>query len=98
MQRGARRARTPLPPWLHPGREAANLVGLDPDHQALLAGLAVRVLVRSEKSLGELIDVGVRAGLRQGGVPMDDHVRLRVVAVLDGDDDAVVTPKILRLL
>src|SRR5262249_10755490 len=87
-----------LLPGLHPGSEPAEAFHSDADEQPLLARLAVGVLVHAKKSLGEFVDMRVRAGFCDGGRPMDKQVGLRVVPILYGDDDARVAAEIPSLL
>src|SRR5262245_30752412 len=75
-----------LSPRLHLGAVATDPVRLDSDDQSLLPGSAKRVFVRPEEALGELVDVGVGAGLAHGRLAVEDHVGLGIVAVLHGDD------------
>src|SRR6266404_7366900 len=87
-----------LRPRSHLRADAAEPIDLDAHDQALLARLAVRVLVHPKESFREFVGVGVGSRLRHRRGAVQDEIRLRFVAVLNGDDDPRVTPEILRLL
>src|SRR6266852_3209461 len=74
--------------WARFGHGFYRPFHLDAHQHPLLAGLTVRVRVNAEEALGELVDVRVGAGFRQRRGPVDEHVRLKVIPVLDRDDDA----------
>ena len=82
----------------HLRADAAEPIDLDAHDQALLARLAVRVLVHPKESFREFVGVGVGSRLRHRRGAVQDEIRLRFVAVLNGDDDPRVAPAILRLL
>src|SRR5262249_35981346 len=87
-----------LAPRAHAGAKPADSIDLDADDQALLAGLAIGVLVHSEKSLRQLVDVRVGSRIRDRCRPVDHQVRLWLRAILDRDSDSRVSSQILRLL
>src|ERR1700730_8916330 len=87
-----------LRPRSHLRADAAEPINLDAHDQALLARWAVRVLVHPKESFRECVGVGVGSRLRHRRGAVQDEIRLRFVAVLNGDDDPRVAPEILRLL
>src|SRR5712691_5587928 len=86
----------PLHPGLVAGTDAADSIDADPHEQPRLGGCA-RILIDAEEPFGELVDMSERSLFRNGeSLSVEDGIRLRVVAVLNGHDHAGIPPQVLR--
>ena len=87
---------TSLGPRPHARAQAAEPVNDDAHDQALLTGLAIRVLVHAEESFREFVGVGVGSFLRHRRCAVEDEIGLRFATILNRDDDPRVALEVLR--
>ncbi len=77
--------------------ETCDAVHLGPNDQAFLTWRSPGILVPSQKTLGELVNVLLRSLGGHRRSPVEDRVSLRVEGILNGNHDARVAAQISRL-